>query len=495
MWRFPRAARWPLRASWRAMVGDSVRISRRQLVLGLLAGALTAGCDLLTPAATPVPASPVAGSPSPVAGPGGGGAGAGQPVATSVQIVAQPSPVASPSPLAVQAGLPLIVPGRIASPVPSPGAIASPGASPGPSVRASPAASPVPLPITLGRPGLLAVESAGRILLVDPERQLPTRVLVASPDSSEPVWTPDGRSVLYAGGLGPAAELRVLPAIGGSMRRLTANARPERAAAWSPRGDRLAYTLPGVLGPDGQPDPVAPEEVWLLDMATGQDRKLVEGFDPCWSPDGRWIAYATNGQRTDHGPHENAIRVVSVDGQDDRPLLAVSDLPADLLPAFSVPLRPAAVRLRAPAWSPNGVQLAASADGHTSLAWTFDVRGQGLRPWAVAYEGGVGQARWSPDGGRLAVESRPATGVAVVVLADLASRRETVLGGPMAGYQAFGPAWAPDASRLALVAASLPARRGEPHQTALRLFSADGADQGELLTEPGLGSLDWGRAP
>jgi Tol biopolymer transport system component len=257
----------------------------------------------------------------------------------------------------------------------------------------------------------------------------------------------------------------------------------------------MAYTLPGALGPDGPPDPAAPDEIWLLDVASGQDRKLADGFDPCWSPDGRWIAYATNGQRNERGPRENAIRVVSVDGQDDRPLLAVTDLPADLLPTFNLPFRPATVRLRAPAWSPTGLQLAASADGHTSLAWTFDVRGQSLRPWAMAYEGSVGRAKWSPDAARLAVESRPATGVAVVVLVEPGNRRETVIGGPTAGFQATSPTWAPDGQHVALIASDVPARRGEPHRTTLRVIGVDVADHGELATEPDLRDPDWGRAP
>ena len=375
--------------------------------------------------------------------------------------------------------------------------VASPGASPGPTVRGSPlpVSSPAPLPIILSRPGLLAVVAGGRLLLIDPERQQPPQILVNAPDSSGPIWSPDGRNLVFLSGLGPSAELRLIAQQGGAPRRLTANARPERGAVWSPRGDRLAFTLPGALGADGTPDPATFSEVWLLDVASGQDRKLADGYDPCWSPDGRWLAYATNGQRDERGSRENAIRVVAADGQDDRPLLAVSDLPADLLPAFGLPFRPATIRLRAPAWSPTGNQLAASADGHTSLAWTFDVRGENLRPWAVAYEGGVGRARWSPDGTRLAVESRPATGVAVVVLVELASRRETVIGGPVVGFQASGPTWAPDASRLALVAAGLPARRGERQQSALRLVAADGADQGELLSEPDLHDPDWGQAP
>lgn len=346
----------------------------------------------------------------------------------------------------------------------------------------------------LGRPGLLAVEREGRILLVDPERQLPTRTIVASPDNAAPRWSPDGRGLLIVQGLGPAAEVRLVPPDGSAGRRLTGNSRPERGAVWSPRGDQVAYALPRALGPGGADDPAEPEEVWLLDVQTGSDRKLADGFDAAWSPDGRWLAYATNGQRDQHGPRANAIRIVGADGQGDRQVLAVADLPTDLLPAFGLPFMPATVRLRAPAWSPDGQRLVASADGHTSLVLTFDERGQGLRPWALAFEGGVGRARWSPDGTRLAVESRPATGVDVVVVVGLSSRRETPIGGPTVGFQVSGPAWSPDGRRLAMIAASPPARRDEPRETALRLFGPDGTALGDLVAEPGLRDPDWGRS-
>lgn len=347
----------------------------------------------------------------------------------------------------------------------------------------------------LGRPGLLAVERQGRILLVDPERRQPTRTVVTSPDNAAPRWSPDGRALLVVQGLGPAAELRLIPPDGGAGRRLTANSRPEQGAVWSPRGDRVAYVLPRALGPDGSDDPSAPEEIWLLDVQAGNDRKLVDGFDPAWSPDGRWIAYATNGQRDQHGPRANAIRMVGEDGQDDRQVLAVVDVPADLLPAFGVPFKPATVRLWAPAWSPDGQRLVASADGHTSMALTFDERGQGLRPWALAFEGGVGRARWSPDGARLAVESRPATGVDVVTVVEITTGRETTIGGPTVGFQASGPAWSPDGRRLAAIVTNPPARRGEPRESALRVFGPDGTPMGDLVAEPGLRDPDWGRAP
>ena len=441
-------------------------LPRRQVLLGLLGAALMAACGESPPSSTPAPSSPATAAPSPAPSPGT--AASGQPIATTVRIAASPSP--SPAP-----GLPLVVPGRSPSP--------------------SPRASPSPLPISLGRPGLLAVERQGRILLVDPEKQQPTRTIVASPDNAAPRWSPDGRALVILQGLGQTAELRVVTLDGGPGRRLTGNSRPEGGAAWSPRGDRLAYALPRAVGQGGDVDPSEPEEVWLLDVQTGNDQKLADGFDPSWSPDGRRLAYATNGQRDAQGPRANAIHVVGADGQGDRQVLSVPDLPPDFLPAFGLPFRPATIRLRAPAWSPDGQRLVASADGHTSTALTFDDRGQGLRPWALAFEGGVGRARWSPDGTRLAIESRPATGLDVVVVAELSSRRETTIGGPTVGFQASGPTWSPDGRRLALIVSNPPARRDAPHETALRLFGANGSALGDLLAEPGLRDPDWGRAP
>ena len=82
-----------------------------------------------------------------------------------------------------------------------------------------------------------------------------------------------------------------------------------------------------------------------------------------------------------------------------------------------------------------------------------------------------------------------------MIVAELASRRETVIGGPTVGFQASDPTWAPDGRRLALIVANPPARRGEPRETALRLFGPDGTALGDLIAEPGLRDPDWGRAP
>ena len=293
-----------------------------------------------------------------------------------------------------------------------------------------------------------------------------------------------------------AAELYLMAGDGGAPRRLTSNARPESGASWSPRGDRVAYSLPRSLGAGGTVDPRAPEEVWVLDLAIGGERKVADGFDPSWSPDGARLAYATNGQRgagERRGASDNAIHVVEVDGRNDRPVLAVEQLPADLEPTYGLPFRPETFRLRSPAWSPDGRRLVASADGRTAMAVTFDQRGGDRGIWTPAYGGEIGQAVWSPRGERLAIEMRPATAIDTVILVDLTSGRETRLGGAEQGFQARSPTWAPDGRRLALVSRELPdPRRPEPPRQ-LRTYAVDGTQQAVAATGP-LATPDWNPA-
>ena len=446
----------------------------RIVVLALVALAGLSACTAPPPSPTPTPpaavfsppspAGPVPASPSPPPSPPPG------PIATRVSIIV---PGAGPSPS------PLARPGTATSPLTRPGSPASlpfrpAGAespSPGPARSASPAASPTPGPLT----GSLVYERGGSIVMQGAASGEP-RTLVPGSDLSGPRWSPDGRSVLFTGGVGQAAELYVVPAAGGSPRRLTSNARPERDARWSPRGDRVAYSQPRALGPGGSPSPTESDEIWIIDVASGTERKVADGFDPAWAPDGTRLAYATNGRRTDLGATDNAIHVIQADGSGDQQLLDVSAIPQDLQPAYDYPFRPGTFRLRAPAWAPDGRRLVASADGHTAMAVTFDEQGQDLGLWALAYEGGVGRARWAPHGDRLAVESEPATGVDVVLVVDLPSSSERRIGGIRDGVAARDAAWAPDGSRLALVAGPPTERPEAPHDAPeLRIFLADGS--------------------
>jgi len=143
----------------------------------------------------------------------------------------------------------------------------------------------------------LAFSSSGDISVYDLARGSTTRLTVSQNASNQyPVWTPDGRHIVYAPTSGNIwwvrsdgsgqPQLLYAPKTGGAV-----------PGSFSPDGRLLAFhqagadasrdlfTLPLDTTDPDHPKAGAPE----LFLATkGQD------VEPAFSPDGRWLAYATN---------------------------------------------------------------------------------------------------------------------------------------------------------------------------------------------------------
>ena len=145
----------------------------------------------------------------------------------------------------------------------------------------------------------------------------------------------------------------------------------------SPQGDRVALQID-----------VGVNDIWVLDFARGVRTRLtfgpVQNTTPVWSPDGKWIAYASlrNG-------HSNLYRKRS-DGSGAEEVLLENDQ-ADTVED----------------WSPDGKYLLYShgTNGMDTQLWAVALEGE-RKPWmVVAHAAVLYGARLSPDGKWLAYES------------------------------------------------------------------------------------------
>lgn len=135
-------------------------------------------------------------------------------------------------------------------------------------------------------------ESEGnRDLYVVPAAGGTPRRLTSDPATDGlPRWTADGRHVAFTSNRTGNWQLYTVPAEGGETRRVRTNAHTEWQADEAPDGRTLAF----LSNQDG------PESLWLLDRASGAARLLVRHGrrsilgNPHWSRDGARIVFSSN---------------------------------------------------------------------------------------------------------------------------------------------------------------------------------------------------------
>jgi Tol biopolymer transport system component len=130
-------------------------------------------------------------------------------------------------------------------------------------------------------------EAEGQIWIYDLSRDALTRLTFEGEGNVDPLWTPDGKRIVFKGnrnrlfwqpadGSGAAEEL--------TSSELSANNIP---GSWSPDGQELALT-----------EDRAVRKIWILPLKDRKPHLFAEGAlyetAPRFSPDGHWIAYASN---------------------------------------------------------------------------------------------------------------------------------------------------------------------------------------------------------
>jgi dipeptidyl aminopeptidase/acylaminoacyl peptidase len=101
-------------------------------------------------------------------------------------------------------------------------------------------------------------------------------------------WSPDGRQLAYLGQQAGTTQIYLVSAQGGSPMPLTRHAASVRAFQWSPDGKSIAF-LAATAAPARDQDPRIvkivsgsdiPTHLWVIDVASRQDRQLTSGtFD------------------------------------------------------------------------------------------------------------------------------------------------------------------------------------------------------------------------
>jgi Tol biopolymer transport system component len=108
--------------------------------------------------------------------------------------------------------------------------------------------------------------------------------------SGGPLWTPDGKRIVFTTVQANRSELKWTPVDGGSIERLVARPNAAYAQSWTPDGSALAFT-------DFQQQ--ANTDIWIVPL--NSDRHpvpiLTSRFSEShaeFSPNGRWLAYVSN---------------------------------------------------------------------------------------------------------------------------------------------------------------------------------------------------------
>ncbi|HET9252011.1 MAG TPA: hypothetical protein VFP58_07845 [Candidatus Eisenbacteria bacterium] len=238
-----------------------------------------------------------------------------------------------------------------------------------------------------------------------------TRRLTSGEQNRWPSWSPDGKLIVFMSDRDGQGELYVMNADGTGQRRLTNSPVHEFAPAWSPQGEVLVCLaeMPG-----------AKQQLLIVSVADGSTTRI-DGDHlyygrPAWLPDGsRFLIAAHRDDRAtandrwkvptriySFGLEEGDLRAVTKEGQDTNP------------------------------WpSPQGDRFVfdtgdgsgwSSDRGQWDL-WIFRVR-DGQRKRLTTGDANDWGAAWSPDGKRLAFSSgRNRVYALHVVLADGSGRR------------------------------------------------------------------------
>jgi Tol biopolymer transport system component len=295
------------------------------------------------------------------------------------------------------------------------------------------------------------------------ERRLARHFWVSNLSYRSLAWSPDRRKLVFAAHLSRGAapcdsycgkEIFVINADGSGLRRLTRNTVPDWEPAWSPDGQKIAWSRSEGTGAD----------VFVMN-ADGSDQQNLtpkpgHRREPSWSPDGRAILFTAVPPGQPHtpptpsaGPYRDDVYVMNADGSGQRKLTHTREAGE-----FG------------PAWSPDGQQIAFTRHAGTSgevriVVMNADGSAKHAVTPKLAHTGDgwiTVTAAWSPDGRRIAFDYHDAI---YVVNADGSGLRRLT-------QNATFDSWSPDGRKLII-----------DRLNGLWVMNADGSGQRNLTRD------------
>ncbi len=207
---------------------------------------------------------------------------------------------------------------------------------------------------------------------------------------TDPAWSPDGTKLVYSSDKGGALlQLWIRDLATGQDRQLTKLTTQPQGATWSPDGTRIAF-----FDVDGmwRRAPVS-----VVDVASGAVTRIHDSLfspgTPTWSPDGRRVAVGmVSSYSTRFREGTNQVLTMSASGGDDKWFAPNPNLSIDSRGGGG------------PVWSPDGTKMAAIYEGLLAV-WPVSAAGEPLGPPRRVSTEMAHSPSWAGDSKRLLYQS------------------------------------------------------------------------------------------
>ncbi len=266
---------------------------------------------------------------------------------------------------------------------------------------------------------------------------------------TRPVWSPDGKKVMYTSDRDGNHEIYVADVKKGKERRLTRFRGNESTGSWSPDGKRIAFNS----------DRFRTSGIYTM-KSNGRDVALLVPFDPrapvgtsdpAWSPDGERIAYASyrNGK--------SEIAVMNADGTGET-ILTASTPKTDMQPT----------------WCPKGERIyyMSNRAGDSDVYAITPDGGEDVNVTNAPEDSWDMDPELSPDGKHIVFASWRSGQLEIYVMDPDGKNVENLTNSPTEDRH---PRWSPDGKRIAFD------RKGADGNTRVFIMNANGSNPVPLV--------------